>query len=80
MFSDNQSSIKVMKNPVGHSRMKHIELQAYYVRDLIERGEVAFEYCSTDLQVADSLTKGVPREKVQLCNKLMGLKEVRLEK
>ena len=77
MFTDNQSSIKVMKNPVGHSRMKHIELQAYYVRDLIQRGEVEFVYCSTDVQVADSLTKGVPREKVEFCNKLMGLKEVK---
>ena len=79
MYSDNQSSIKVMKNPVGHSRMKHIELQAYYVRDLIQKEEVEFVFCSTDVQVADSLTKGVPKEKVQLCNKLMGLQRVKHE-
>ena len=79
MYSDNQSSIKVMKNPVGHSRMKHIELQAYYVRDLIQKEEVEFVFCSTNVQVADSLTKGVPKEKVQLCNKLMGLQRVKHE-
>jgi hypothetical protein len=73
MYTDNQSSIKVMRNPVGHSRMKHIELQAYFVRDLIERGDVNFSYCSTDVQVADSLTKAVPKEKVESCNRWMGL-------
>ena len=76
MYSDNQSSIKVMKNPVGHGRMKHIELQAHFLRDLITREEVEFVYCSTELQVADSLTKAVPQEKVELCNQLMGLKEL----
>ena len=73
MYTDNQSSIRVMRNPVGHGRMKHIELQAYFVRDLIERGDVDFSYCSTDVQVADSLTKAVPREKVESCNRWMGL-------
>jgi hypothetical protein len=76
MFTDNQSTIKVMRNPVGHGRMKHIELQAYFVRDLIERGEVDFKFCSTDVQVADNLTKAVPREKVEACNKWMGLKKL----
>ena len=77
VFTDNQSSIKAMRNPVGHGRMKHIQLQAYFVRDLIQRGELNFIYCSTDEQVADSLTKAVPREKVQLCNKWMGLQELK---
>ena len=74
MYTDNESSIKVMKNPVGHGRMKHIALQAHFLRDLIERREVEFTYCSTDLQVADSLTKAMPKDKVQLCNQLMGLR------
>jgi hypothetical protein len=62
-----------MRNPVGHGRMKHIELQVYFVRDLIERGDVDFSYCSTDVQVAKSLTKAVLREKVESCNRWMGL-------
>lgn len=73
VYTDNQSSIKVMRNPVGHSRMKHIELQAYFVRDLIVRKQLEFVYCSTEEQVADSLTKAVPQEKVKLCNMWMGL-------
>jgi hypothetical protein len=76
MFTDNQSSISVMKNPVGHSRMKHIELQAYFIRDLVEQEKVEFSYVPTELQVADSLTKAVPKEKVLLCNQLMGLKKL----
>jgi hypothetical protein len=75
VYSDNQSSIKVMRNPVGHGRMKHIELQAYFVRDLIAKKQLEFVYCPTEEMVADSLTKAVPREKILLCNKWMGLKK-----
>jgi hypothetical protein len=75
VYSDNQSSIKVMRNPVGHGRMKHIELQAYFVRDLIAKKQLEFVYCPTEEMVADSLTKAVPREKILLCNKWMGLQK-----
>jgi hypothetical protein len=75
VYSDNQSSIKVMRNPVGHGRMKHIELQAYFVRDLIAKKQLEFVYCPTEEMVADSLTKAVPREKILLCNKWMGLEK-----
>jgi hypothetical protein len=35
IFCDNQSCIKMSKNPVFHSNMKHIEIWYHYIRDLV---------------------------------------------
>ena len=42
---DNQSCIKMTKNPVNHGRAKHIDIKYHHVRDEIKRGEVKLEYC-----------------------------------
>jgi len=33
LFSDNQGAIALAKNPVSHSRAKHIDLRHHFVRE-----------------------------------------------
>jgi hypothetical protein len=73
MYTDNQGSLKLMKNPVGHTRMKQIEIVAFDLRDLVEKKVFTFSYCPTDLQIADCLTKAVPGPKQMVANQLLGL-------
>ncbi|KAG2770556.1 hypothetical protein PC112_g25413 [Phytophthora cactorum] len=42
---DNQSCIKMTKNPVNHGRAKHIDIKYHHIRDEVKRGEVKLEYC-----------------------------------
>jgi hypothetical protein len=74
MYTDNQGSLKLMKNPVGHTRMKQIEIVASCMRDLVEKEEFTFAYVHTDSQVADCLTKAIPGVKQEKANQLLGLK------
>ena len=37
LFCDNTSAINISKNPVQHTRTKHIELRYHFIRDLVER-------------------------------------------
>ena len=60
---DNQNCIKLTENPVFHDRSKHIEIRYHFIRDWVQRGAVKLEYVSTDEQVADILTKSLPRGK-----------------
>jgi hypothetical protein len=60
---DNQSCIKLSENPVFHDRSKHIEIRYHFIRDWVQRGAVQLEYISTDEQIADILTKSLPRGK-----------------
>ena len=39
ILCDNQSALKLMKNPTYHARTKHISVQYHFVRELIEAGE-----------------------------------------
>lgn len=39
VYCDNQSSIKLFKNPVLHARTEHIELQHHYIREKVEGGD-----------------------------------------
>ncbi|GJR18882.1 putative ribonuclease H-like domain-containing protein [Tanacetum coccineum] len=55
---DNESTISVIKNPVVHSRTKHIEIRFYFIRDCYEKRLIEVIKIHTDSNMADLLTKG----------------------
>jgi len=71
--SDSESAIKLASDPVYHERTKHIDIRVHVIREHIRKGTATLIYVPTNVQVADSLTKAVPRAKVQFCCTRMGL-------
>ncbi|KAK2976087.1 hypothetical protein RJ640_009519 [Escallonia rubra] len=63
LFCDNKSAIAMAKNPVFHSRTRHIALKYHFIREAIEEGEIELEFCKSKEQVADIFTKALPRER-----------------
>ncbi|GKB89218.1 hypothetical protein Tco_0961490 [Tanacetum coccineum] len=55
---DNESTICIVKNPVYHSRTKHIEIQRHFIRDCYEKRLIYVIKIHIDSNVADLLTKG----------------------
>ncbi|GJT16026.1 putative ribonuclease H-like domain-containing protein [Tanacetum coccineum] len=53
-----QSTISVIKNPVAHSKTKHIEIHFHFIRDCYEKRLIEVIKIHTDSNVADLLTKG----------------------
>ena len=45
---DNSSAIDISKNPVQHSKTKHIEIMYHFIRDFVERKIVCLEYIPTE--------------------------------
>ena len=70
---DNQSAIKLIQNPVAHDRTKHIDIKYHFIRDAQARGIIKVEYCPTERQVADVLTKPLSHEKHKRFTEQMGL-------
>ena len=57
---DNTASIMAAKNPGQHrSALRHLELHAFAVRDLVREKQVELLWCSTDENPADLLTKAI---------------------
>ena len=71
--SDNQGAIALAKNPVSHSRAKHIDLRHHFIRDAIEDKIIWLEYIPTVRMTADSLTKALSRQKHVNCLNRMGM-------
>ena len=73
IFSDSQSAMQLMLNPVFHDKTKHIQGKMHYVRERAQDGVVIFSKVHTSLNIADPLTKGVPLAKLNYCRLAMGL-------
>ncbi|GJY34936.1 hypothetical protein Tco_0419405 [Tanacetum coccineum] len=54
---DNENTICIVKNPVYHSKTKHIEIKHHFIRDSYEKKLIRVEKIHTDFNVADLLTK-----------------------
>ena len=65
ILCDNQSCIKMTENPVFHDKSKHIEIQYFYIWDMVQKGAIKLRYVSTDEQVDDVLTKPLSRVKFE---------------
>jgi hypothetical protein len=49
---DSTSSISVAKNPVLHSKTKHIEVRYHFLRDNVEKGKISLIHIPTHDQLA----------------------------
>ncbi|GJT86347.1 putative ribonuclease H-like domain-containing protein, partial [Tanacetum coccineum] len=54
---DNEIAIYVIKNPVYHSKTKHIEIRHHFIRDSYEKRLIKMVKIHTDHNVVDLLTK-----------------------
>jgi hypothetical protein len=73
IYSDSQSAIHLMKNPVLHQSTKHIRVSAHFIRECYQKGLVKVQFVPTKQQLADFLTKAMTREKMELCRSGVGL-------
>ena len=60
LYVDNQSAIKIIKNPEHHKRTKHIDISYHFIREKFMEGIFNLDYISSGSQMADILTKPIP--------------------
>ena len=65
IYCDNLNSIQLAKNPVFHTRTKHIKVHYHFVRELVLSGEVELQYVPTDRQTTDIFTKPLGLDKLR---------------
>jgi hypothetical protein len=73
LLIDNQSAIQLCKNPVYHDRTKHIDTRFHYIQECVQNGKINVEYIPTGEQLADIMTKALPRIKFQELRGKMGV-------
>jgi hypothetical protein len=75
IWADNQSAIKLAKNPEYHRRTKHIRIQYHYTRECVANGEIGLVYVPTEEMIADGLTKGLSKARFDQFVNMLGLQK-----
>lgn len=60
---DSQGAIALAKNPAHHDRSKHIDIIYHWIREQQSRGVIHLDYLSTQVMIADVLTKPMTKER-----------------
>ncbi|GJX08531.1 hypothetical protein Tco_0196463 [Tanacetum coccineum] len=68
-------AIDLSKNPVQHSRTKHIEIRHHFLRDNVQKGNISIEKVSSEDNIADILTKPLKREPFNYLRLGLGMME-----
>ncbi|GJV02493.1 hypothetical protein Tco_1336062 [Tanacetum coccineum] len=75
IMCDNKGAIDLSKNPVQHSRTKHIEIRQHFVRDNVQKGHISIKKVSSVDNIANILTKPLKRESFNYLRLGLGMME-----
>ncbi|GJY37328.1 copia protein [Tanacetum coccineum] len=75
IMCDNKGAIDLSKNPVQHSRTKHIEIRRHFLRDNVQKGNISIEKVSSKDNIANILTKPLKREPFNYLRLGLGMME-----
>ena len=73
VYCDNTSAINISKNPVQHSRTKHIDIRHHFIRELVENKTVVIEHFATENQLTDIFTKTLDLFRFDSLRKSLGI-------
>lgn len=73
LYCDNLSAINISKNPIQHSRTKHIDIRHHYIRELVEDNVIKLEHVTTEMQLADIFTKALDANQFENLRAKLGI-------
>ena len=76
IFCDNSAVVFLAKNYKSGSRSKHIDIKYLAIKERVKENKVVIEHVSTELMIADPLTKGMPPKQFKDHVINMGLRSI----
>ena len=73
IYCDNTSAISISKNPVMHSKTKHIPIKFHFLRDQVMNKVIKLEYIGTRDQIADIFDKPLPKMQIENLRDQLGV-------
>jgi hypothetical protein len=78
LYCDNKSVIAIAQNQVQHGKTKHINVKFHSIRDGEKNLLIKVHYCLTDIQLADIMTKALPKSRLEFLRMKLGLSKANL--
>ena len=73
LYIDNESALKLTKNPEAHARTRHIDIQHHYVCEEVEAGRIEPIWILGQSNPADMLTKALPAPALRTYCEFLGI-------
>jgi hypothetical protein len=73
LLCDNLGAINLSFNPIQHSRMKHIQIDLHFIRDLVSKMILNVHHVNTADQLANLLTKPLSQQRLDSLRNNIGL-------
>jgi hypothetical protein len=73
IYCDNTSAISISKNPMMHSKMKHIPIKYHFLLEQVAEKNIKVKYVGKKEQVVDIFTKPLPRESFEYLRQRLGV-------
>ncbi|WJX18836.1 hypothetical protein P8452_08595 [Trifolium repens] len=73
LYCDNTAAIHLSKNPILHSRAKHIKIKHHFIRDHVQKGTIDIQFIDTEHQWADIFTKPLAIERFDYIKKNLNM-------
>ncbi|TYK23170.1 hypothetical protein E5676_scaffold142G001960 [Cucumis melo var. makuwa] len=68
MMCDNKAAISIAKNPLHQDRTKYVEIGRHFISEKVNNEVVHLNYVPTKQQMADIVTKPLPRPNFEVLN------------
>ena len=75
IYCDNLSATYLSANPVFHSKMKHLAIAFYFIREQVQKGTLRVTHVPSGDQLADFLTKPLSRPRLDALLLKIGLSD-----
>nr|GEU74023.1 copia protein [Tanacetum cinerariifolium] len=76
IMCNNKGVIDLSKNPVQHSKTKHIEIRHHFLHDNVQKGNISIEKVASKDNIADIFTKILKREVFNYLRLGLGMMEL----
>jgi hypothetical protein len=73
LLCDNTAAICLSKNPILHSRAKHVEIKHHFIRDYVQKGVIEIQFIDTEHQWADIFTKPLAIDRFNFIKKNLNM-------
>ena len=73
ILCDNTSAINISKNPMMHSKTKHIPIKFHFLREQVAEKNIKLEYVEIREHISNIFTKPLPREIFEYLRQKLGV-------
>ena len=73
---NNKSAISIAHDLVYHDRMKHVNIDIFYIQDHLKQGILTIDHVSSKEQCADIFIKGLPMKAMRYLISKLGMRSI----